>query len=363
MRSRKLLGFVCCLAAAACGDDEGTRDASATAGSGASASVGSGGGPGAGGTGSGAAGGSSASAGGAGGGAPQGWATLPPLPGGPRQETAVVALGGKVWVIGGFDGAAAVVDAVEVYDPASGTWSDGPALPTPLHHANATVVGDRIWLLGHCRSGSFTAHGDVWSLDPDAGAWVEATPMPVGTARCASAVGALGELVYVAGGLRGGDVADVSVYDTVRDNWTALGDLPGPRDHLAGGVADGTFFAVGGRSGGIEGLLGEVLAYDVAGDSWAAREPMITPRGGAAAAVVGTRLFVIGGEGNTGAPSGVFPVNEAYDAATDSWAAHPPMPAPRHGTGAATVGGTIYVPGGADQQAFGAVATVESYTP
>jgi N-acetylneuraminic acid mutarotase len=359
MRTAKLLGCLLCLAGAACGDDEGTRDPSGTDGSGATGGAG----PGSGGSGSGAAGASTSSAGGAGGGTPQGWATLPPLPAGPRQETAVVALAGKVWVLGGFDGDAGIVDVVEVYDPVSESWSAGPSLPTPLHHANAAVVGDRIWLLGHCRSANFTAHGDVWSLDPAAGTWDEGTPMPVGTARCASAVGAIGAQIYLAGGLRGGDVPDVSVYDTVRDTWTVLGDLPSSRDHLVGGVAGGTFLAVGGRSGGIEGLLGDTLAYDVAGDSWTARAPMLTPRGGAAAAVVGTRLFVIGGEGNTGEPSGVFAVNEAYDAAADSWEAHPPMPAPRHGTGAATVDGTIYIPGGADQQAFGAVATVESFTP
>jgi hypothetical protein len=39
------------------------------------------------------------------------------------------------------------------------------------------------------------------------------------------------------------------------------------------------------------------------------------------------------------------------------------MITPRHGTGAAGVGGVLYVPGGATQQAFGAVATHESYTP
>jgi len=39
------------------------------------------------------------------------------------------------------------------------------------------------------------------------------------------------------------------------------------------------------------------------------------------------------------------------------------MPEPRHGTGAAALGGTLYVPGGADRQAFGAVATCTSLTP
>ena len=41
---------------------------------------------------------------------------------------------------------------------------------------------------------------------------------------------------------------------------------------------------------------------------------------------------------------------------------HEPVPAmrtPRHGTGAAVVGGVLWVPGGADVQAFGATDVVE----
>jgi hypothetical protein len=36
------------------------------------------------------------------------------------------------------------------------------------------------------------------------------------------------------------------------------------------------------------------------------------------------------------------------------------MTTPRHGTGGAVLGRVFYVPGGADVEAFGAVATVEA---
>src|SRR5262245_19163604 len=51
------------------------------------------------------------------------WGTLAPLPGGARQECAVVALGGKVYVIGGLNKAATIVADVEVYDPQTGLWT------------------------------------------------------------------------------------------------------------------------------------------------------------------------------------------------------------------------------------------------
>ncbi len=39
------------------------------------------------------------------------------------------------------------------------------------------------------------------------------------------------------------------------------------------------------------------------------------------------------------------------------------MTSPRHGMGAAVVSGSLYVPGGADMQAFAAVATHDVFTP
>lgn len=42
----------------------------------------------------------------------------------------------------------------------------------------------------------------------------------------------------------------------------------------------------------------------------------------------------------------MFAQNEAYDPASDSWAAYAPMPTPRHGLGAAVVGDAIHVAGG-----------------
>jgi predicted ABC-type sugar transport system permease subunit len=37
---------------------------------------------------------------------------------------------------------------------------------------------------------------------------------------------------------------------------------------------------------------------------------------------------------------------ESYDARSDSWQAHAPMPTPRHAVAAVTIGDTIYVAGG-----------------
>ena len=58
----------------------------------------------------------------------------------------------------------------------------------------------------------------------------------------------------------------------------------------------------------------------------------------------------------------MFPQTEVYNATTNTWTTLAPMPNPRHGMGAAVVDGKMYVPGGANRQGFGAVATHEILT-
>jgi N-acetylneuraminic acid mutarotase len=301
---------------------------------------------------------SSSSTVGSGGAGPRGWQSLAPLPS-PRQECAVVALNGEVYVIGGFDEVATMVADVAVYTPATDSWRSVAPLPAPRHHANAAALDGRIYVVGSLTT-DFAARGEVYVYDPGMDAWTEGTAMPAGTERGGSAVAVLDGTIYVAGGFRGGSVADFSAYDIRGGVWSTLSSLPAPRDHLVAGSIGGSFYAIGGRDGSITGIDGRVDAFDPAA-GWSQVAPMLTPRGGCAAATANERVFVFGGEGNTASPTGVFPELESY--APDAWTALEPMPTPRHGTGAAEVDGIIYVPGGATTQAFGAVATHEAYAP
>lgn len=293
-----------------------------------------------------------------------GWADAPALARGPTQETATVAVDGKLYVLGGFDDALAVIDSVQIFDPATCRWSAGPALPRAVHHANAAVVNGTIYVTGALETLSFTPVGHVWRWTPASeSAWTELAPMPAGTERGSAITGAIGTTIYLAGGLRGDAVALVSAYDTQSSTWdTSLPSLPAPRDHGCGGVVGGTLYVMGGRSGAIGSTTGSVLAY-TPGDAWEERAAMPTARGGTACGVIGDRIYVVGGEGNTAVPSGVFPDTEAFLASEDRWEVLAEMTVPRHGMGAAAIGGALYVPGGATQQAFAAVATHQVFTP
>jgi len=291
----------------------------------------------------------------------KGWQILAPLAGGPRQETAVVALANEIYVIGGFIDSQTIVSRVEAYDPKSDTWRDAAPLPRPLHHPNAAVVDGRLYVLGALVGPQFVAVGDVYRYDPKTNAWEQLNSMPPSTERGAGGTVAIGAKIYVAGGYRLGSVADFSAYDTAADTWEILPSLSEARDHLVGGAVGGKVYAVGGRRNG--SLRGSVDEFDPSSGAWGSKAPMLTARAGCAAAVIADRIYVAGGEGNRSAQSGVFPQNEAYDPAKNRWEALQPMLTPRHGTGGAALNGIFFVPGGATREGFGAADNNEAYAP
>jgi N-acetylneuraminic acid mutarotase len=283
---------------------------------------------------------------------------------GPRQETAVVAAGGEIYVIGGYDEGRAFGSLVEAYDPSTGAWRRITDAPVPMHHANAAAVGDEIFVLGFLGAG-FVEDERCFGLDVTTGAWRPLGGLPIPRRRGASVTAELDGKIYVIGGLRGlAAVADVDVYDPATDRFDPLPSLPRPMDHGVGAGIDGAIYVAGGRSGGIGGHTSQLDIFDAGAGAWRAGPQMPTGRGGAAGAGLGSRLYVFGGEGNrANAETGLFDQVEVFDAKTEVWFVLAPMRPARHGMGAASLGDRIYVPGGATIEGFGATATSEVFIP
>src|SRR5258707_12571319 len=78
---------------------------------------------------------------------PGSWFLLQPMPH-QQNEAATALIDGKVYVIGGFEFDAEPTTRVQVFDPASNTWSEGTPLREGVPHAGAAVVGNKIYPLG-----------------------------------------------------------------------------------------------------------------------------------------------------------------------------------------------------------------------
>jgi predicted Ser/Thr protein kinase len=65
-----------------------------------------------------------------------------------QQVGAAVDRSGRIWVAGGLTDAQNATAKTEFYDPTIGTWSTGPNLPFPLHHAMMVSYQDTVWVIG-----------------------------------------------------------------------------------------------------------------------------------------------------------------------------------------------------------------------
>jgi len=279
----------------------------------------------------------------------------------PRQEVGVAAIGPTLYAVGGFAGSVPSA-VVEAYDPVADRWTEVAPLPAARHHVMAAATGGMLYASGGLGAPTPGGASDsTFAYDPVSNAWSRRAAMP--RPRGAGAAAVIDGLIYVAGGLRGDQsVRDLSVYDPGTDTWTDLAPMPTARDHLAAGAIDRRLYVVGGRNGGE--LFGVVEVFDPATGAWSAgRMRMPTARGGLGAGVLDGLLYAFGGEGNPASPFGTFPQAEAYDPVRDTWLRLPDMGVPRHGVGVASIGGALYVVGGATRQGFGPSGAAEVFFP
>jgi N-acetylneuraminic acid mutarotase len=286
-----------------------------------------------------------------------GWSEVAPMPE-TRQEHAVLAVDGEIWALGGFEGPGVPSFRVEAYDPQTDAWRRLPDLPATMHHLHAAEVDGEVIVAGFLTGFDFEEDGRVFRLPPGGDAWVAGTPMPDGEARGSGITAVVDGEVWVLGGFREGEAVPlVSSYEPVADAWTTRPPLAQPKDHLAGGVVDGTLVAAAGRDGRLSRNSATAEVFDDGG--WAEVARLARPRGGVVSTVHDGRLWVFGGEGN----DGMFPDVEAYDPSSDTWEAAEDMPTPIHGAGAASVDGAIWIPGGGVAQLFQATDVMQRYVP
>jgi len=274
-----------------------------------------------------------------------GWVRLPDAPS-LRTEVTATTRGPEVFVIGGFADDGRTVSTVEIYDAEQRSWRIGPNLPLAVNHSMSATVDRSIYVLGGYLGPGLANPSDraFWLRG---GEWVELPPMP--EPRAAGGAGAIGDRLYVAGGVGPGGLAtDTLVFDTSSREWSMTSGPPTRRQHLGVAAARGRLYAVGGRTGGIGSNLGAAEAFDPRRGVWRSLPDMPTARGGiAAAATTNGMVVAVGGEADT-----TFDEAEALDVRARRWVSLPAMPTARHGLGAAAVGTVLHVIAGGTEPGY-----------
>jgi N-acetylneuraminic acid mutarotase len=288
----------------------------------------------------------------------------------PRHEHGYVQVGGKFYLLGGRR-----IQPVNIFDPASGTWTNGAPPPVEIHHFQATVFDNKIYLVG-AMTGRYPTEPplpNVYIYDPAADRWSQGPETPAGRRRGGAGAVLHDGLIYIVAGIRNGHsdghVTWVDTFNPRTGEWKQLPDAPHARDHFHAAVIDGKIYAAGGRRSSaatgqtFELTVPDVDVYDIKAGTWSTLPPngnIPTPRAGCTVAVVDGRLLVIGGE--SAQPLAHNDV-EALDPKTGAWAKLTPLSMGRHATQAILFNDRIYLASGSRTRGATEVDTQEIYTP
>ena len=181
-----------------------------------------------------------------------------------------------IWIAGGFEGnhPGPATARVWRYATATDQWSEGPALPEPRGGGAVVARGDTLHFVGGWLADRNTDSPDHWLLRPGATAWEPRAKMPIPRGHLSVIV--LGGALYAIGGNIGHDPVPLELsvvhrYDSARDAWQALGQMPKAISHTepAAFVHDGRIIMVGGRARptGVENIQ-DIYAFDPTADRW-----------------------------------------------------------------------------------------------
>jgi N-acetylneuraminic acid mutarotase len=231
------------------------------------------------------------------------WRRETTLPGGIVNAPAAVALGRKLYVVGGFSASSNLpVARVRVYDLVARRWSTAARLPAPRGGHAAVGLGGKIHVIGGGNSSSTIAAHSVY--DPATNSWSAAAPLPRAEGSPAAVV--LGGKLYAIGGRSGlDDYGDVYVYDAQADRWSRGPSIP-PRGTAGAAVFNGAIYVFGGESQARARTLGEVFRLAPGETSWTQVATMPQARNYARAVVFRKALFVVGGSATAGNSHGAL---------------------------------------------------------
>jgi N-acetylneuraminic acid mutarotase len=197
-------------------------------------------------------------------------------------HTATLLPNGKVLVAGGMISLNEITNTVEIYDPASNTWTMAAAMNIARAAHTATLLANgKVLVTG----GIFSPAGVTFSAeiyDPDSDSWSPANNMLQARAYHTATLLENGS-VLIAGGSStptsngGSALASVEIYDPDADTWSAAAAMGTAVDyHAAVRMPDGKVMVTGGFAA--SGMVTLTAIYDPDLNSWSAAAPMNTAR-------------------------------------------------------------------------------------
>ncbi|XP_025096132.1 kelch-like protein 10 [Pomacea canaliculata] len=228
---------------------------------------------------------------------------------GPRAYHGTVAVGFKIYVIGGFDGVE-YFNNCRVFDPVLKVWQEAAPMHAKRCYVSVALLNDFIYAMGgfdgHVRQNS------VERYNPATNQWSLVQPM--NHQRSDARATTLEGKIYICGGFNGQEcLSSAEMYDPDTRQWTLLNPMRNRRSGIGVIAYHGCIYALGGFNGITRMNTGE--RYCPQTRQWTPIPEMYSPRSNFATEIIDDMLFAIGGFNGV---TTIFNV-ECYDINADEW--------------------------------------------
>jgi N-acetylneuraminic acid mutarotase len=168
---------------------------------------------------------------------------------------------GKIYVLGGgtvSNTGGTVLSVVEEYDPTTNTWTAKANLPRARIGHASSVVNGQIYVFGGFNPASSLPGGFVDKVDvynPATNTWTTRNA-DLPTLRDNLSANPVNGIIYVIGGQSsdGGALSTVEAYDPASNRWITKRGMPTARLALTSAAAGGRIYAIGGTPASFFGL-------------------------------------------------------------------------------------------------------------
>ncbi len=240
------------------------------------------------------------------------WTTLPAPPH-QRSLGAMVAVGPRLYLIGGLDGDNNPIGLVDVFNLETNNWEHSIEDPHPASRLAAVSFDSSFAVIGGVEDGEVHSNR-VRIYDTRTSTWQDRAPLLRG--RHGHAAARIGSRIYVTGGYASSgetseQVTSVEISDDTQSQWSPGPSLRAPHGFHGMAEVNGRLFVFGTRG---ENRSTEILNAE--SNAWVTGPDMPSLRHRFGCAVVGAKVYVIDGEGEQGEPQASIMV---LDAVANTW--------------------------------------------
>jgi len=234
-------------------------------------------------------------------------------------QTATLLPNGKILVAGGNAGGVAT-NSVQLYDPATGTWTATGSMVVARFSHTATLLPNGKVLVAGGVSGSFMSVALAELYDPALGSWALTASMSTARDRHTASLLPNGKVLIIGGALGGNSLKGAEIYDPALPAWTSAGTMSAERYyHTTTLLPDGRVLVVGGSNSQTGTDLNSAEIYDPA-SGWTSTGSMGLARSVHTATLMPDgKVLVMGFLNGTGS----YPA-ELYNPATGLWSPRGP---------------------------------------